>query len=67
MSETSFTPVSTGGVVADIRRDGEGEYIATKGSVFGINEEEYNMLGSVCEIRPKYFTLEAERFMVHCR
>ena len=67
MSETSFTPGATVGVVADIRRDGEGDYIATKCSVFGINEEEYNMLGSVCEIRPKYFTLEAERFMVHCR
>ena len=67
MSETSFTTVSTVGVVADIRRDGEGDYVATKCSVFGINEEEYNMLGNGCEIRPKYFTLEAERFMVHCR
>ena len=67
MSEATFTAVSTVGVVADIRRDGEGDYVATKCSVFGINEEEYNMLGSVCEIRPKYFTLEAERFMVLCR
>ena len=67
ITDMSFVPVSTVGVVADVRRDGECDHVAPKCSVFGINEEEYNSLASICEIRPKYFTEEAHRFMVHCR
>ena len=67
MTDTSFIRISTIGVVADIRRDGEGDYVGAKCSVFGINEEEYNCLASICEIKPKYFTVEAQRFMVICR
>ena len=63
----SFTPISTIGIVADIRRDGECDHVVTKCSVFGINEDEYNSLASVCQIRPKFFTEEAQRYMVHCR
>ena len=67
MAEANFRPMSTIGVVADIKRDGECDHVAVKCSVFGINEDEYNSLASICEIRPKYFTEEAHRFMVHCR
>ena len=67
MAEPSITPISTIGIVADIRRDGECDHVATKCSVFGINEKEYNSLSSICEVRPKFFTNEAHRFMVHCR
>ena len=67
MSEPSITPISTIGIVADIRRDGECDHVATRCSVFGINEKEYNSLSSICEVRPKFFTNEAHRFMVHCR
>ena len=67
MTDTRFVPISIIGVVADIRRDGECDHGASKCSVFGINEEEYNCLATICEIRPKYFTKEAQRFMVLCR
>ena len=67
MADANFKPMSTIGVVADIRRDGECDHVAVKCSVFGINEDEYNSLASICEIRPKYYTEEAQRFMVHCR
>ena len=67
MADVNFKPMSTIGVVADIRRDGECDHVAVKCSVFGINEDEYNSLASICEIRPKYYTEEAHRFMVHCR
>jgi hypothetical protein len=66
MTDTSFIRVSTIGVVADIRRDGECDHVAAKCSVFGINEEEYNCLATICEIKPKYYTVEAQRFMVSC-
>ena len=67
MAETNFTPMSIIGVVADIKRDGECDHVGPKCSVFGINEDEYNCLATICEIRPKYFTTEAQRFMVLCR
>jgi hypothetical protein len=67
MTDTSINYISTIGIVADIRRDGECDHVATKCSVFGINEEEYNCLATICEIRPKYFTEQAQRFMVLCR
>ncbi len=67
MTDMSFVPVSTVGVVADVRRDGTCDHAAAKCSVFGINEDEYNSFASICEIRPKHFTDEAHRFMVHCR
>ena len=67
MSDTSFIPISIIGVVADIRRDGECDHVASKCSVFGITEEEYQCLSTICEVRPKYFTMEAQKFMVFCR
>lgn len=55
------------GIVADVRRDAECDHVAAKCCVFGINEQEFNSLSAVCEIRPKYFTEEAHRYMVHTR
>ena len=67
MNGNGGAPNSIIGVVADIRRDGECDHFAQKCSVFGINEEEYNCLATICEIRPKHFTEEAHRYMVHLR
>ena len=67
MTETLVIPTSIIGVVADVRRDGECDHSSAKCSIFGINEAEYNCLATISEIRPKYFTEEAQRFMVLCR
>ena len=67
MSRNGTTPMSIVGVVCDVRRDGESDHIAEKCSVFGINEKEYNCLAKLGDIRPKCFTEEAHRYMVHLR
>ena len=67
MTEQSVIPTSIVGIVADVKRDAECDHVASKCSVFGMNKEEYNCLASICEIRPKYFTEQAHRYMVHLR
>lgn len=67
MSEERLYPNSVIGVVADITRNGVGDYVAPKCSVFGINESEYESIAEKFEVRPKYFTKEAHRFFVLSR
>ena len=67
MSENGGIPTSIVGIVADVRRSGEGAHVCSRCSVFGINEEEYNCISTICEIRPKTFTEEADRYMVPIR
>ena len=55
------------GVVADVKRNAECDHEATKCCVFGINEAEFNALAAVSEIRPRFFTNEAHRYVAHIR
>jgi hypothetical protein len=53
------------GVVADVRRDAENDYACSKCCLFGINEEEYHMLGRHAKIVPTEFNQMSDRHMVH--
>ena len=65
--DNSKESTSIVGIVADVKRDLDCDHVASKCSVFGINEQEYNSLAAICVIRPAFFTEEAHRYMVHCR
>ena len=67
MSEEGSLLNSVIGVVADVTRNGDGDYVAPMCSVFGINKSEYESLSKIGEIRPKYFTNEAQRYFVKYR
>lgn len=53
------------GVVADVKRDQESDFVCRKCCVYGINEEEYNAIQAKFPINPRQFSWEANRFVVH--
>lgn len=54
------------GVVADIRRDAENDYACDRTCIFGLNEEEFDVLSKLVRINPRAYNLEAERYVVRC-
>ena len=56
------------GVVADIKRDAENDYQAVGTCLFGLEEEELiEIQRRGVETRPKFWTKDAERYMIRVR
>ncbi len=55
------TEMSIVGVVADVKREYQNDFIAERCCVYGIDREEFQAMEQVAEIRPRQFEDEAER------
>lgn len=52
------------GLVADVRRDVENDFQASKCILFGINASEFGIIAAQAEIRPRHFDPNVERYVV---
>lgn len=62
-AQSTFTSII--GVVADVRRDFENDFVANKCCLYGIDRNEFDALALTGEIHPPYFTEEADRYVFH--
>ncbi len=56
------TEMSIVGVVADVKREYQNDFIAERCCVYGIDREEFQAMEQVAEVRPRQFEDEAERY-----
>ena len=55
------------GVVADVVRNMENDYSATKCNLFGLNREEYEAVASVAQVNPRVYGIDTcDRITVRC-
>ena len=54
------------GVVCDVVRERENDYMCDKTCVFGIDADEHAALAAAAEVRPVVFDVAANRFVVMC-
>ncbi len=66
MSQQPNVIVSVVGIVADLKRDFDSDYVSRKCNVYGVEEAEYNALAAVAEVRPRRWAADAERIVVLC-
>lgn len=51
------------GVVADVRREFENDFVANRCCLYGLNRTEFDALALEGEIHPPFFTEEADRYV----
>ncbi len=61
VASSPFLETSVVGVVGDVKREHQNDFVCERCCVYGIDRREHEALTQVAEVRPRQFETEADR------